>query len=91
MVWKVLDVTEMITFASNTFDLVIDKSTIDCLFCKNDYNEKVASMLNETHRVLKPGGFYFCVSLGQPEYRGYHFKKRFLNWDLKEYILDDGS
>ena len=64
MVWKVLDVTEMITFASNTFDLVIDKSTIDCIFCKKDYNEKVALMLKDTHRVLKPGGYYFCVSVG---------------------------
>ena len=37
MVWHVLDVTDMSTFATDTFDIVIDKSTIDCLFCREDY------------------------------------------------------
>ena len=42
MVWLVLDITNMSKFAIDTFDIVIDKSTIDCLFCREDYTVKVA-------------------------------------------------
>ena len=32
----VMDITNMSEFGSNTFDLVIDKSTMDALLCGND-------------------------------------------------------
>lgn len=33
MKWEVMDVRDMASFASDKFDLIIDKSTIDALLC----------------------------------------------------------
>ena len=91
MVWLVLDITNMSKFAIDTFDIVIDKSTIDCLFCREDYTVKVAQMLMDTQRILKTGGHYFGVSIGSPKNRASHFVKKYLSWDRKEFILCDES
>ena len=48
MEWHVMDITDMSELADNTFDLAIDKSTIDALLCGDDAFEKVAFMLKET-------------------------------------------
>ena len=46
-------------FKPGTFDLVIDKSTLDCLLC----TENVASgLLYEAMRLLKPGSCYLVLS-----------------------------
>ena len=66
MLWEWLDVSDMHTFETDVFDLVIDKACIDSLFCRFDYLIKVALMLKEVQRVLKPGCHYFCVSVGPP-------------------------
>ena len=42
MQWLTMDVTDMWQFESNTFDLIIDKSTIDAIVCGDDANLKVA-------------------------------------------------
>ena len=47
MTWQVLDITDMSVFETDTFDIVIDKSTIDSLFCTENYILQVASMLKE--------------------------------------------
>ena len=44
--WDVMDVREM-TYDSNFFDLIIDKSTIDALLCGEDAFINVAKMLKE--------------------------------------------
>ena len=48
MDFVVMDITDMSEIESNTFDLVIDKSTMDALLCGNDSFVKVAQMLKET-------------------------------------------
>ena len=48
MNFLVMDITDMNEIESNTFDLVIDKSTMDALLCGNDSFVKVAQMLKET-------------------------------------------
>ena len=89
MEWKVMDVTDMSEFESNSFDLAIDKSTIDALLCGDDSFLKVAEMLKETQRVLKVGGTYFAISYGKPESRTFHFVQPFLSMELREFILYD--
>ena len=91
MTWHVLDITDMSVFETDTFDIVIDKSTIDSLFCTEDYILQVASMLKEVQRVMKPRGHYLAISHGQPKSRTSHFDSRFLSWDYKEFTLYDGS
>ena len=81
MKWLVMDITDMSEFESNYFDLIIDKGTMDALLCGNDAYLKVAKMLKESQRILKPGGHFFFISYGTPEAREYHFETPFLSFE----------
>lgn len=91
MQWLTMDCTNMWQFQANTFDLVIDKSTIDAIVCGDDANLKVAQMLAETIRVLKVGGVAYTISFGKPKERGYHFHRPFLSWDFRNFIVYDAD
>lgn len=43
----------------NTFDLILDKSTLDCLLCSHN---GTCGLLSCIHHHLKPGGIYFLVT-----------------------------
>ena len=64
MQFLVMDITDMSALESNSFDLAIDKSTMDALLCGDDASFKVAALLKESQRVLKVGGVYFAISYG---------------------------
>lgn len=48
MQWITMDITDMSQFETGSFDLAIDKSTIDALLCGDDSFLKVAQMLKES-------------------------------------------
>ena len=73
MTWLVMDICDMPELVSNSFDLAIDKSTIDALLCGEEAFEKVGFMLKETQRILRTGGSYFAISYGRPDSRSLHF------------------
>ena len=91
MQWIVMDITDMKPFEKDSFDLVIDKSTMDALCCADDSLLKIALMLKETIRVLRTNGHYFCISYGKPESRVHHFEQAFLSWELREFLLYDST
>lgn len=74
---------------NNTFDLVVDKSTIDALLCGDNSFINVAKMINQIQRVLKVGGSYFVISYGKPESRSFHFEQDFLRFDIREFVVYD--
>mmetsp|Transcript_26186 Transcript_26186/g.26068 ORF Transcript_26186/g.26068 Transcript_26186/m.26068 type:complete len:122 (+) Transcript_26186:204-569(+) len=82
MTWEVMDVTD-IKYDDQTFDLAIDKSTIDALLCGDDSFLNVAKMTKEVQRVLKTGGYYFVISYGQPDNRNHHFLRPHLDFNLE--------
>jgi SAM-dependent methyltransferase len=52
-------------YPHESFDLVVDKSTLDCLLC----TETAASvMITQVYRCLKPGGCYFIISFHEIEF-----------------------
>ena len=56
-----------LTFDASSFDLVVDKGTLDAM-CTGDGEEvleSVGRMLSEVSRVLAPGGLYAVISLAQ--------------------------
>lgn len=63
-------------YEAGSFDIAIDKSTIDALLCGEDAFINVAKMTHEVQRVLKPNGIYFVISYGAPDTRISHFQ-----WD----------
>jgi hypothetical protein len=61
-----------------TFDLVIDKSTMDALLCGDQSFLNVAIMTKEIQRVLKKNGIYLIISYGAPENRIVHLVQNIL-------------
>eukprot|EP00747_Dinoflagellata_sp_TGD_P023466 gnl/TRDRNA2_/TRDRNA2_129823_c0_seq1.p1 gnl/TRDRNA2_/TRDRNA2_129823_c0~~gnl/TRDRNA2_/TRDRNA2_129823_c0_seq1.p1 ORF type:complete len:418 (+),score=26.77 gnl/TRDRNA2_/TRDRNA2_129823_c0_seq1:48-1256(+) len=75
MTWDVMDAT-CTEYRDNSFDIVIDKSTIDT-FATMDTGRAllmIVSFLKDAWRVLRPGGTLICISLGAPECREHLFK-----------------
>jgi len=54
MQWDVEDVLEM-TYSHDSFDIIMDKSLLDCVFHCSDAVMKVSNMVAEVHRVLRKG------------------------------------
>ena len=88
--WLEMDMRQM-TFASETFDVVLDKGAMDALWSdggsqwdpSEEVRNDVSACVAEVQRVLKPGGSFLMVSFGQP-----HFRKPLLNtrpWTALEY------
>lgn len=82
MVFRVMDVREL-EYPDNTFDLAIDKSTIDALLCGDQSFLNVAKMTREVQRVLKVDGYYAAISYGLPENRTSHFTWEHLSWEYR--------
>lgn len=78
-----------IKFPSNTFDIAIDKSTIDALLCGDDAYLNVAKMTKDIQRVLKVGGYYMAISYGAPESRLEHFHMEHLSWDVSNQVIGE--
>ena len=64
--WDVMDCTNM-TYEDSSFDAVIDKATLDALFCGG--TENVEKTLNEVARILKPNGIFVVITYGPPNTR----------------------
>ncbi|KAG6471277.1 hypothetical protein ZIOFF_072388 [Zingiber officinale] len=64
-----MDVREMSSFESSSFDAVIDKGTLDSLMCGPNATENATKMLKEVGRVLNDKGVYILITYGDPSYR----------------------
>ena len=95
MTYEVMDVRDL-KYEDNSFDLAVDKSTIDALLCGEDAFINVAKMIKEVQRVLKVGGYYMIVSYGTPEYRMLHLNRKFEKFKIqilkieKDFVEEDG-
>ena len=91
--YDVMDVREL-KYADESFDVVIDKSTIDALLCGEHAYMNVAKMTREISRVLKTSGIYFIISYGKPENRILHLERDHLAFDIHFYSIkkeNDGN
>ena len=79
------DVCEM-AYKDETFDLIVDKSTIDALLCGDHSFIIVAKILKEISRVLKMGGYYL-ISYEQPENRIIHLERDHLAFEIQIYTI----
>lgn len=72
MKWKVADALNMPEFKDESYDIVIEKSTLDAILCGDKSFLNAAKMIKEVQRVLKTGGLYIIISYGTPENRLFH-------------------
>ncbi|XP_072990887.1 uncharacterized protein [Typha latifolia] len=78
-------------FESESFDLVIEKGTMDVLFVDSGdpWNpnpstvDKVMKMLECVHKVLKPEGTFISISFGQPHFRRPLFEAPGFTWSIE--------
>ena len=66
--WQVMDCSKL-DFDDESFDLVVDKGTLDALYCSSSSKEIVPKTLSEIRRVLKKNGFFIDISFGSPASR----------------------
>ncbi|KAG2186614.1 hypothetical protein INT44_002838 [Umbelopsis vinacea] len=95
MKWLEMDIRDL-KFEDQSFDIVIDKGTMDALMCDRgdvwdpspELIQEVKAEVDEVTRVLKVGGKFIYITFGQP-----HFRKRHLErdcWDgIKVSTLGD--
>ncbi|KAF3786603.1 Methyltransferase-like protein 13 [Nymphaea thermarum] len=85
-------------FSTESFDVVIDKGTMDVLFVDSGdpWNpspstvEKVIAMLKCVHRVLRQDGTYISISFGQPHFRRPLFEMEEFTWSIEWETFGDG-
>lgn len=66
MTYMAADASKM-PFDDETFDVALDKSTMDCIFCCENSRETISEMVHEIWRTLIPGGLYIFISLHDAE------------------------
>ena len=49
-------------FEEESFDMIVDKGTIDALLCSSNAFKNLAMTLKECQRVLKTNGVYIAIS-----------------------------
>ncbi|KAJ3675662.1 hypothetical protein LUZ60_004704 [Juncus effusus] len=84
-------------FEHETFDLVIEKGTMDVLFVDSgdpwnpniENVNKVMKMLEEIHKVLKPDGIYISIAFGQPHFRRKFFEAPNFTWSVEYNTFGD--
>ena len=58
---EVMDVRSLI-YQNSSFDLIVDKACLDCLYQSQTPYKSVQSALTEIHRCLTPNGTYALLS-----------------------------
>jgi RAT1-interacting protein len=61
-------------FENESFDVVMDKGTLDALVCSDAARSNGKSMLSEACRVLKSGGIFVEISCGSLNDRKCYFE-----------------
>ena len=86
-----------IPFDQHTFDIVIDKGTIDCLYvslkqynvpkCDQDPFESVTMGLKEIYRVLKPKGTLISISHAPISSRLTCLQNLYFDWEIRTHTI----
>jgi EEF1A lysine methyltransferase 4 len=80
--WQQMNVCSL-DFPDETFDVVVDKGTLDSILCGEGSTANVAKMCGEISRVLKPTGVFFIISYGVPDNRlNYLEKEDIYSWNV---------
>ncbi|BAT14458.1 Os11g0557700, partial [Oryza sativa Japonica Group] len=85
-------------FDRESFDLVIEKGTMDVLFVDSGdpWNpnpttvDNVMKMLEGIHKVLKPEGIFVSITFGQPHFRRRFFEAPGFTWSVEWSTFGDG-
>jgi ubiquinone/menaquinone biosynthesis C-methylase UbiE len=80
-----------LAFEDSSFDVIVDKGTLDAILCSNESVPSSTAMLGECSRCLKPGGRLFVVTYGAPATRLNHLEQQRLKWDVKHASIGNAT
>ncbi|KAL4578447.1 hypothetical protein LXL04_014570 [Taraxacum kok-saghyz] len=86
MRWRVMDMTSM-QFADESFDAVLDKGGLDALMEPELGPVLGNQYVSEVKRVMKKGGKFICLTLGESHVLGMFFPKFRYGWKISLHIL----
>eukprot|EP00002_Diphylleia_rotans_P026108 TRINITY_DN5195_c0_g1_i1.p1 TRINITY_DN5195_c0_g1~~TRINITY_DN5195_c0_g1_i1.p1 ORF type:complete len:203 (-),score=47.31 TRINITY_DN5195_c0_g1_i1:36-644(-) len=86
MTYAIMNVMSL-HFSDGKFDVVLDKATLDSLLCGDNSTVNADKTLSEIARVLKPGGFFICISHAKPESRLLFLEKPKYNWTVSHMTI----
>jgi ubiquinone/menaquinone biosynthesis C-methylase UbiE len=81
MQWQKMDLRDL-EFEEGTFDVVVDKATLDSILCGDGSSSSCDRYMTEVSRVLKPGGVFIVVTYGPPEYRLGYLDRLEYEWTI---------
>ena len=87
MEWLRMDVLKL-DFPDNSFDLIIDKGTVDSLLCGSNSFHNVYQMNKQMSRVMKKGARCVTITYGQPDTRIDHFRRKKLHLEVEHKTVD---
>nr|GEX31424.1 methyltransferase-like protein 13 [Tanacetum cinerariifolium] len=90
MRWRVMDMTCM-QFADKSFDAVLDKGGLDALMEPELGPTLGNQYVSEVKRVLKEGGKFICLTLGESHVLGTLFPKFRYGWKITIHVLPQKS
>lgn len=79
------DVRSLDSIYDDTFDLIIDKGTLDCVLCSNSPYISCLEYMTELQRVVKQTGNIMIISCGENDKRLFHFER--INLSLNVRVL----
>ena len=89
MHFNIQDVRCMDDLESESFTMVVDKGTMDALFCATSGTEDVKKMCGEVSRVLAPGGRFVVITHGTEAMRKMHLTRPVFDWNVEHTIIAD--
>ncbi|XP_009630390.1 uncharacterized protein [Nicotiana tomentosiformis] len=81
MKWRVMDMTNM-QFANESFGAILDKGGLDALMEPELGSKLGTQYLSEVKRLLKVGGRFICLTLGESHVLGLLFPKFRYGWKM---------
>ena len=90
MRFAIQDVCCMDDIPSDSFHLVVDKGTLDSLFCGTTGVNDARLMLNEVCRVMQFGGRFVLITYATPPMRMPHLTREELEWNVETTQITDG-
>jgi len=90
MAWQQMNMCAL-DFGDASFNVVLDKGTMDSILCGKGSITNVAAMCMEVSRVLKPDGVFIIVSYGIPGNRLQYLQEETYKWRVSVHTVPKPS
>ncbi|CAK9086978.1 unnamed protein product [Durusdinium trenchii] len=90
IVWKAADCRRL-DIPSDSFPLVVDKSTLDAFFCHDQHALAIMEFVKEAFRVTAVGGALISVSMHRPKSVLPWLRHKAFAWNVTTIPIEDGQ